>query len=212
MRRSRRALLTTSGAFIVIGLFTLLAPASLRASTDAAAAATAFIDKLSDQAIQALTQPDLPKEERERRARALLRENFAITTIGQFVLGRYWRIATPEERQEYLQLFEDLIIATYIERFSRYAGERLEVSGARAIEGGNDQLVDTRIVRAGAAPVQVGWRVRNDGGQWKIVDVVVEGVSMGQTQRSEFASVIQNRGGSVAALLEEMRRRVKGSA
>jgi len=213
MIRSRRTLLKSG---LVLTLTAALAfsggAMTMVAAADAAPTAVAFISNLSEQAIQALTQPNIAKDERERRARALLRENFAIPAIGQWVLGRYWRTATPEERDEYLKLFEDLIITTYVDRFSRYAGESLEVVGAKAIEGGSDELVETRIVRAGGSPVQVGWRVRDEGGRWKIVDVFVEGVSMGQTQRSEFASVIQNKGGTVAALLDEMRKRVKGSA
>ncbi|MCU0839098.1 MAG: ABC transporter substrate-binding protein [Rhodospirillales bacterium] len=212
--RSRRYVLTR-GLVLMLALGAALAfpgAGRLAAASPAPPTAAAFISSLSEQAIQALTQPNIASEERERRARDLLRENFAIATIGQWVLGRYWRAATPEERDEYLKLFESLIIVTYVDRFSRYAGERLEVIGARPIEGGKDELVETRIVRAGGNPVQVGWRVRNEDGRWQIVDVFVEGVSMGQTQRSEFASVIQNRGGTVAALLEEMRKRVKGSA
>lgn len=214
MRRSRRSFvksgfgLALTVALALTGAVATMLPAASRAAPSAAE----FISSLSDQAIQALTQPEIPKDERERRARTLLRENFAIPTIGQWVLGRYWRIATPEEREEYLKLFEDMIITTYVDRFSRYAGESLEVIGAKQIEGSDDQVVELRIVRDGGNPVQVGWRVRGEADRWKIVDVFVEGVSMGQTQRSEFASVIQNRGGTVAGLLDEMRKRVKGDA
>lgn len=173
--------------------------------------AQGFIEGLADNAIAALTPPDVPQEEREARARQLLRENFAVETIGQFVLGRYWKVATPEEREEYLRLFEDLIVTTYVDRFKRYTGQKLKVTGARD-EPGGDMLVDSEIERSGAAPVSVGWRVRDEGGRPQIVDVYVEGVSMGQTQRSDFSSVIRNTGGSVAGLLAEMRKRIHGGA
>ncbi len=71
-----------------------------------------------------------------------------------------------------------------------------------------DVIVSSEITRASDKPVQVNWRVRERDGRAQIVDVYVEGVSMGQTQRSEFASVIQSKGGSVGGLIEEMRRRV----
>ena len=79
--------------------------------------ARAFIEGLADKAITALTPPDIPQAEREERARELLRENFAVETIGQFVLGRHWKAATPEEREEYIRLFEELIVTTYVDRF-----------------------------------------------------------------------------------------------
>ena len=173
--------------------------------------ARAFIEGLADKAITALTPPDIPQAEREERARELLRENFAVETIGQFVLGRHWKAATPEEREEYIRLFEELIVTTYVDRFKRYTGQKLKVTGSRD-EPGGDVRVDSEIERAGAAPIHVGWRVRDDGGRPQIVDVYVEDLSMSQAQREDFSSVIRNSGGNVAGLLAEMRKRIGGGA
>lgn len=167
-----------------------------------------FIENLADEAIAALTAPDISRNEREARARALLADNFAVPAIGQFVLGRYWRVATEEQRTEYLQLFEQLIVSTYIDRFSRYSGEKLQVTRATTDTASGDVVVYSQITRPAGKPIEVGWRVRPVGSSFKIIDVYVEGVSMGLTQRSEFASVIRNNGGNVDALLEEMRRRI----
>ena len=187
----------------------VLQPAIGRAALDAQAART-FIEGLADKAISALTPPDIPQEEREARARQLLRENFAVETIGQFVLGRHWKQATPEERDEYLRLFEELIVSTYVDRFKRYTGQKLRVTGS-VNEPDGDVLVNSEIDRSGATPIAIDWRVRDESGRPQIVDVYVEGVSMGQTQRSDFSSVIRNSGGSVAGLLAEMRKRIHGS-
>lgn len=197
-----------------IGLCLCFAGVALQPTTGRAAidgpTAQAFIAGLADKAIAALTPPDVPQAEREARARQLLRENFAIETIGQFVLGRHWRAATPEERNEYLELYQELIVDTYVDRFKRYTGQGLKVTGSRD-EPGGDVMVDSEIERADGAPIAVGWRVRDEDGQPKIVDVYVEGVSMGQTQRSDFSSVIRNTGGTMAGLLTEMRKRVRGN-
>jgi phospholipid transport system substrate-binding protein len=175
----------------------------------AAEDAQAFIVGLADQAIAALTPPGISRVERETRARVLLNDNFAVPTIGQFVLGRYWRTATPEERKEYLDLFEELIVVTYVDRFSRYSGERLKVTRTVSDNDSGDTIVYSEISRPAGQPIEVGWRVRKYASSFKVVDVYVEGVSMGQTQRSEFSSVIRNNGGSLTALLDEMRRRVR---
>jgi phospholipid transport system substrate-binding protein len=175
----------------------------------AAEDAQAFILGLADQAIAALTPPGISRVERETRARVLLNDNFAVPTIGQFVLGRYWRTATPEERKEYLDLFEELIVVTYVDRFSRYSGERLKVTRTVSDNDSGDTIVYSEISRPAGQPIEVGWRVRKYASSFKVVDVYVEGVSMGQTQRSEFSSVIRNNGGSLTALLDEMRRRVR---
>lgn len=182
------------------------------AAADTAAEGKAFIENLAEQAIAALTPPGISRDEREARARSLLTDNFAVPTIGQFVLGRHWRSASPEERAEYLRLFEELIVVTYVDRFSRYSGERLNVTNAVVDQQSGDVLVYSQITRPAGGPVQVAWRVRRMPPSFKVVDVLVEGVSMGQTQRSDFASVIRNNGGALSALLDEMRRRVRQPA
>lgn len=195
-------------AALVAILAVLIAPARA-ADDDTQAKARAFIEGLADQAVQALTNANVPREEREKRARVLLRENFAVPTIAQWVLGRYWRVATPAEQQEYLRLFEDLIVVTYVDRFTRYSGERLRVTRSVGMGDTGDVTVFSDISNPGGTPIDIGWRVRTRDGSMKVVDVSVEGVSMGQTQRSEFASIIQNNGGQVAGLLAEMRQRLQ---
>ena len=83
-------------------------------------AAQKFIESLADKAIAALTGKDVPRSERVRRFRVLLNEHFAVETIGRWVLGRHWRDASDAERREYLRLFEDLIVKTYVDRFTEY--------------------------------------------------------------------------------------------
>ncbi len=155
-----------------------------------------FITSMADKAIAALTEEGISRDKRVARFRQLLNENFAVKSIGRWVLGRYWRKATYAERSEYLILFENLIVTSYVDRFERYSGETLTVTKTVVNKSG-DAIVYSQITRSqGIKPVKVGWRVRARKGQYKIVDVIVEGISMGQTQRSEFASVIRNNGGN----------------
>jgi len=178
--------------------------ASVQASMNSAAAET-FIVSLAEKAVNALTQEDTPRPEKIRRFRELLHEHFDVKRIGAWVLGRYWPAATEDEKQEYLDLFEQLIISTYVDRFSTYSGETLTVTGA-AIKG-EEALVSSRLKRpAGGEPIDVEWRLQERAGALRIIDVTVEGISMGQTQRSEFASVIRNKGGQVSGLIEELRK------
>ena len=172
--------------------------------------AKVFIESLAQEAIDALAKAEVSEEEREARFRRMLNTNFAVPDIGRWVLGRHWARATPEERVEYLKLFEELIVSTYLRRFSLYSGETLNVGRGFLSQEGGDVLVDSQIVGPGnEEPVFVGWRVRTYEDGPRIVDVIVEGVSMGQTQRSEFGSVIRRNGGTVAGLLEELRQMVQ---
>ena len=196
--------------FASIGFIMALFMAAVPARVDAAgpgADAEQFISSLADEAIKALTQPDSTPETRSQRFRVLLKENFDVKTIARWVLGRYWKKASKVEQAEYLKLFEELLIVTYVDRFSKYSGEHLKVSKSSP-SGERDFVVFSRIVRLeSTAPLNVDWRVRKKSTGFKIIDVMVEGVSMGQTQRSEFASVISRNGGEVKGLIAKLRDR-----
>ena len=185
----------------------LAAPPAL-AAVDPEAAKT-FIRALANEAIQLMGRKDLPQPERIQKFRELFTRGFDVEAIGRFVLGRYWRDATDAEQREYLKLFEDLILATYAGRFSEYSGETLTVLDAKADED-RFTLVTSQINRTGGSPpIRLDWRVAEGKGGFKIVDVIVEAVSMSVTQRSEFASVIQRGGGKIGGLLAALRDKTK---
>jgi phospholipid transport system substrate-binding protein len=190
--------------FILALIATAAAGPAMAAEAPAPAAAK-FINDLAQQAIQTLQTQGHPIEAREARFRTLLEDGFALPMIGRFVLGQAYRQLTPEEQREYQQLFADYVLKTYSNRLGGYKGETFTVVSSQA-QGEQDALVRTRIDRPGAAPVQCDWRVRVFEGRYKIVDVLVEGISMAVTQRAEFASVVQNNG--TAGLLEALRARV----
>jgi len=170
--------------------------------------AKAFILGLADQAIKALTMPNISQVDRKNRFRILLNENFAIKTIARWVIGRHWKKATESEKAEYLKLFEELLTVTYVNKFSEYAGQNLDVVKS-LVSSAKDAVVFSEIVREGTQPVHVDWQVRSsDNITFKIVDVKVEGVSIGQTQKSEFSSVIRQNNGKVEGLLAVLRKRV----
>jgi phospholipid transport system substrate-binding protein len=209
-RMARTARYLAASLVLLLGILVLPDQAL---SDDKANQASEFIEDLSQQAVEALTEPNISRGERETRFRKLLGQHFAVTTIGQWVLGRYWKTATLEERKEFLRLFEDLLVVTYVNRFERYSGETLSVEKTLVDDKSGDAVVFSHLNRPDGAPVvSVGWRLRSKGESFKVVDVMVEGVSMGQTQRSEFASVIRKHGGRVKGLLAELRERVKGNA
>ena len=86
-----------------------------------------FISGLADQAVEALTNTDISKQDRAKRFRVMLTDNFAIKTIARWVLGRHWKKASDAEKTEYLHLFEELLVVTYVDRFSSYSGESLKI-------------------------------------------------------------------------------------
>src|SRR2546430_14670924 len=154
MRRRSPAI----GALILlIGLFT--------ASPEKAYAqdARGFIAALGNQAIQVLG-PGVPQAQRIARFRQIFQSDFDVPGIGQFVLGRYWRVATPEEQQEFLRLFQEYIVQSYAARLGEYGGEPFRVLGSRpagdetVVTSQNDRpdggrgVVDLYLVNRSRAP------------------------------------------------------------
>lgn len=198
--------------FFIIGVMGLVfamavQPFSSRAEVSGKKA-EAFISGLADQAIKTITMPNISKLERVKHFKVLLNENFAVKVIARYVIGRYWKRATQSEKEEYLSLFQEMLAVNYVNRFSEYAGENLNVIKS-SVSSSKDAMVHSQIVRDGSQPVSVDWQVRSkDNVIFKIVDIKVEGVSLGQTQKSEFSSVIRQNGGRVEGLLAVLRKRV----
>jgi phospholipid transport system substrate-binding protein len=192
---------------LVLGLFV-----SATAAQPAAAAATSpqeaqkFIQKLGDDAVKILSDKAIPLSKRESEIRDVLRKNFDLETIGRFVLSRYWRTATPDQKLEYMTLFSEYVLKTYARRLGAYSNERFKITSSKPL-GSRDAIVLTQITQqAGGQPITAGWRVRDTNDSYKIIDVVVEGVSMAAAQRSEFDSIIQKQG--LNGLIEILRAKV----
>ncbi len=166
-----------------------------------------FIRDLGDRAISLLEESTAGTADRATGVRDILRTSFDMPTIGRFTLGRHWRSATPGQQEEFLSLFEEMVVETYSRRFTEYNNETFVVDGSRP-EGERDVMVRSRIVRNDGPAVEVVWRVRDRDDSFQIIDVMVEGVSMAVTQRNEFSSIVQRNGGNIDALLDAIRQQI----
>lgn len=169
-------------------------------------AAAGFIDQLAQKAIAVLRQSQGSLEQREGALRAILSNDFDLPFIGRFVMGRHWRRASAEQQAEYQAVFAEWLLKTYARRLGGYSNESFQVTGARAA-GKKDVLVQTRINRPSGPPIVADWRVRVRNGQFRIIDIMVEGISMAVTQRSDFGAVIKRNG--IPGLLQILRARTE---
>ena len=168
---------------------------------EAPGTASEFVAWLGDQTVIVLRSADGNLGSREARFRDLLREGFDLPFIARFALGPNWRRATAEQRSDYLGVFGEYVVQTYSSRLGGYAGETMNIVAERRA-GERDSVVETEIVRPNGPPVTAEWRVRVIDGEYRIIDIAIEGISMAVTKRSEFSAVIQSKGidGLIAAL------------
>ncbi len=171
-----------------------------------------FIRSAGEKAFTSLSK-ELTIEKRADRFRGILLETFDLSSIARFTLGRYWRTASKKQRVEYIVLFEDYIVQAYLHRFGDLSGHTFEIKKSQEINS-RDRLVLSEIkakkskppIRVQSKPpIRINWRVRRRENTYRVIDVVVEGVSMSVTQRDEFAAVIRRNGGKIEGLLSALR-------
>ncbi|MCF3945518.1 ABC transporter substrate-binding protein [Acidiphilium sp. AL] len=194
---------------VLLGAFALLpalavTPAA-RAAAPSAPSAQHFIKQSGDKLVSIINGPGSTGQ-KAADLRNLVNNIVAVDQIGKFVLGRYWRVATPSQRSEYMNLYHQLLAYNITTQIRAYKGVTFTVG--RTQTGPQGEMVSTVVTRQGQSPAHVQWVVDEVGGAPKIVDVVVEGTSLRVTERSDYASVINDHGGQVTALLEAMKQQL----
>jgi phospholipid transport system substrate-binding protein len=143
----------------------------------------------SDRVIQILEDQRLQPKERRAAVRKVANEVFDVNETAKRALGRHWPARTPAEREEFVQLFADLLENTYITRIDEYGGERIKYV-AEQIDG-DTALVRARIITKRGSEVPVDSRLLRKGDRWLVYDVLIENVSMVGNYRSQFDRIIR---------------------
>lgn len=194
-----------------LALLVSLVPGRVARAGPSAAAAEEVVRRLVDQVWQLLAERGVEQVDNQD-LHSVLDEGTDLSLLGRLVLGRYWHQANSRQRTEYLHLFRRYMLQTFIQRLRQYAGTELGHSGARfqiiasRPVGERDVLVQSRVAPPTSQPLRVDWRLRERPGEPVIIDLIVEGISLLVTQRSEFAAVLERSG--VDGLLAELRARV----
>ncbi|MDX2224285.1 MAG: ABC transporter substrate-binding protein [Rhodospirillaceae bacterium] len=178
---------------IALAMGALARPTAARAA-DWAQTPDGLVRRFAEVGITEVLEAPVPQKEKTVRFRKLFVEFFDIPAIGRFVLGRFARAVQPADLERFQKLFEDVIVYTWTRRFGEYKGESLNVKDS-APDGDAGALVNSDIVGKGGQAFAVSWRLRKRETGFRIVDVIVEGVSMAITYRNEYASIIQKSGG-----------------
>jgi phospholipid transport system substrate-binding protein len=165
-------------------------------------APVAFIRTLGTQAVSVIRSP-IPLFEKAAYFDQLVRQDFDLAGICRFVLGPYWRVSSPAERQQFCDGFADRLVRFYGRQLAQSGDGNFVVTGSRIDPDG--VIVTSQIVRPQAPAIAVDWRFGVSDGHYKIEDVAIDGVSMVLTERSEIAAQIARDGGQVEMLLAAMR-------
>ncbi|HQT38615.1 MAG TPA: ABC transporter substrate-binding protein [Acidocella sp.] len=183
----------------------ILAAASMAQAQVAPDAAKAFIQQ-SGQQLVTIVNSGASTAQKADELRQLVDQIVAVDQVGDYVLGRYKNVVTPDQHSQFLALFHQLLSYNITYQIKAYQGITFTVNGSSVM--GNDTIVDTTITRPGQAPSDVGWAVDEVNGSPKIVDVIVAGTSLRITTRNDYASVVTSNGGQISALLTAMQSQI----
>lgn len=156
-----------------------------------------------DEVLEILGQK-LPDDQRRSRLEEVVYARFDFETNARLVLARNWKRFSDAEKEEFVREYRTYLANSYGARLDRYSGEKVEIVGERE-EPRGDVTVMTRIDGGEYDGALVDYRLRSKSGEWLVIDVIVEGVSLVSNYRDQFKEVLS--GGGPAHLLEKLKEK-----
>ena len=187
-------------AILIAALLLLASPANAGPASDVIGKLNAaFTGVMQD-------SKGLGYEGRYKKLEPALAEAYDFTEMTRVTTGRHWRDLTDDQKQQVVAAFRDLSIATYAARFDGSGDGRFELLGEEPAPAGNLR-VNSQITPASGEPTRVDYLLRNDGGQWRVIDVYLKSsVSELAVRRAEFTDTLAKSG--VDGLIADLKAKV----
>lgn len=171
-----------------------------------AASAFAVIQTQVNKVLEVLRNPTENKAEKKKKILALADGIFDYTELSRLSLANYWRRFTPEQQKEFTRLFGKLLAHDYMDRIMQYTNEKVIFGKEIKLSENTTEVRSDIITKARTIPM--AYRMIWEKGEWKVYDVVVEGVSLVMNYRSQFREILANK--SPEDLLKMLRGKVRG--
>jgi phospholipid transport system substrate-binding protein len=154
-----------------------------------------FIDRLVSDAIESVLTSTASQEVKETRFREIFLQALDREQVARAVLGRVWRDASPAEQKDFLDAFDDSVVAQWSGMLSQYSGQSIKATGAtrKPSRTGTRIEVASHVVAASgstASPVRIAWLLTLEDGKHRVIDISVEGVSMAINYQQEYRAII----------------------
>jgi phospholipid transport system substrate-binding protein len=163
------------------------------------------IRKLTDAVIAVLEQKDLSADARLTTIREIIYGYADFAAISRLVLARNWSAFDKSQQDDFIEEFKKYLSTSYGKNVDSYSNEKAQIVGDRD-EGRGDWTVQTKTLRPrGGGDVLVEYRLRQTNGAWKVIDVLIERVSLVSNYRSQFQVIFAN--GGVAHVFEVLREK-----
>jgi phospholipid transport system substrate-binding protein len=164
----------------------------------------ALIQRTIDEVLAILRDDKKSVSQRRPELEAIARDRFDFDTMSRLVLAANWKKLTPAQQTEFVDEFTRFLANDYGGRIERYEQEQVEITGERP-EARGDHTIKTKIVGGKNNGALVDYRMRQKGGSWKIIDVVIEGISLVANYRDQFREVAGS--GGPAVVIEKLKEK-----
>ena len=163
-----------------------------------------FVSNFADNAISILSNESLNASQKNIQFTELVMSSIDMNLISKFVLSKYWKLATDDQKKAYLAAFKQYFISSYANKLDQYSGEKVIIVSSNAAK--KFVIVKSNIVRDGTdtLKIELDWRLLTRDGQTKIIDLSIEGISLIIAQREEFQSFLANNDNNLDALISKL--------
>ena len=165
------------------------------------------VREYTDAVVKVLEDPTLKADDKKPERRAAVRkiasEVFDVQETARRALGPHWQQRSPQERQEFVQLFADLLEQTYISKIDLFGGERLKFTDEKV--DGDNAIVRAKVFTKQQTEVPVEARMLRKGDRWLIYDILIENISLVGNYRAQFDRIIRT--SSYEDLVKRLRTR-----
>lgn len=189
-------------AFILM----VLLPALNAYALDGAVAEN-FVKKVTKQGIEEIINSNVSIEQKDERFEKLFNQYLDVEYIGKFVLGRYWKTASQKQRDEFIKVYRDFNTKTWSKRFDEFKGKHFDFHGASPSNSEGQMFVNTTVDMDNAAPAKVVFRVKETNADLKIVDIIIENVSLAITARNEYTAYIKKAPNGLDDLIKDLKQK-----
>ena len=166
-----------------------------------------YVMEMTTEAINTLTDNSTSQNEKESQFGKLFDKNFDVPSISRFVLGKYWKQASLDQKKKFIKAFRNYVVKTYSSRFNEYSGEQLTLLNFENESNPKIFVVHTGLEIEDASMIMIDWRIGKKKDRFVILDIIIEGISLAVTQRSEFVSVIDQNEGSIDKLISLLKEK-----
>ena len=193
-----------SGLWMRSAIFGLILQLLVGAAGAWAGPPTDIVRQVIEKSLDIIQNPSYGKQEKQRKVRSIVDPHFDYQEMAKRSLGPAWGKLSAGQRQEFVALFSQLLEASYADKIEKYA-QRVKIDYTGEIASGDSVEVRTVVVKANDR-MPLNYRLLNEGGTWKVYDVVFEGVSLISNYRSQFSRIIHESG--YAELVKRLKTKV----